>query len=139
MTEKIVVSPSIAKKVLEIMKAEKEALEEKVLDLECEIEELEKSIADPVQSMEKKAGDFNLTAKRVLTAVSKHSGLSNADLASVLAVDLNLDASNADTMRLMKQRLYQHLAYLKKTKKVVAEYDQEQAAQVYFPASMVPA
>lgn len=139
MTEKIVVSPSIAKKVLEIMKAEKEALEEKVLDLECEIEELEKSIADSVQSMEKKAGDFNLTAKRVCAAVSKHSGLTNADLAGVLAIDLNLDVSNIDTMRLMKQRLYQHLAYLKKNKRVVTEYDQTQAAQVWFPASMVPA
>lgn len=121
------------------MKAEKEALEEKVLDLECEIEELEKFIADPVQSMQKKTGDFNLTAKRVLAAVSKHSGLSSADLSNVLAIDLNLDASDKGVMRLMKRRTYQHLAYLKKQGKVVTEYIQEQASHVFFPASMIPA
>lgn len=138
--EKIIVSPAIAVKVLAVLKSEKEALEEKVLDLECEIEELEKSLANPVEKLEKKANDFTLTAKRVLASISKHSGLTSSDLAGVIAVDLQLDTSNFDLVRRLKSCISAHISQLKKKDLIVSEYVQEQAANVYFPASIgVPA
>lgn len=131
--DKIVVSPAMAGRLLKLMKEEKENLEEKLLDLEMEIEELENSIKMPVPPLEKKETDFTLTINRVEQAVSKHSGLSHVDLASIIATDLNLDKADKGLMKILKQRVYTHLYSLKKKDKVMSEYVQEQATNVYYP------
>lgn len=131
--DKIVVSPAMAGRLLKLMKEEKENLEEKLLDLEMEIEELENSIKMPVPPLDKKETDFTLTINRVEAAVSKHSGLSHPDLSAIIAVDLNLDKTNKDVMKMVKQRVYAHLYALKKKNRVMSEYVQEQATNVFFP------
>jgi hypothetical protein len=131
---KIVVSATLAGRLLKVLKEEKETLEEKLLDLEMEIEEIENNLKTPIVPLDKKNGtDFALSITRVEQLVSKQSGLDLDGYKEILAVDLNLDKSSKDTMKLLRQRTYSHLYNLKNKNKITAEYVQETASTVYFP------
>ena len=136
-TGKIVVSVTTAKLALNALNIEREQLEEKLLTLSIEIEEIERAIATPVPVLEKKPTEFTLTSNRVFSIVRQHTGKSVAQLADIVALDLNLQ-KNDIVLRKLKSNISGNLAYLKKKKMIVDEDCQEIAAKIYFPAKEEP-
>lgn len=132
--DKIVVSSIYVQRLVEVLKSEKEEYEEKVLDLECQIEDLEKSLQSPVIPFQRKATEIPpMSMARIKALISKHSGLTQIELTSVLAEDINLDITDKVLFKRLKQIIYQHIHTLKRKDEVYEEYINEKAAYIYYP------
>lgn len=143
--EKIVVSASQASRLLKALEVEKqelekekERIEEKILDLDIEIEEIENAIKAPLEPLELKRNEFTLSITKVESLISKQSGLDIDDYKEILAVELSLDPTNKDVMKSLRGRVYQHIHALKKKERISQHWIQEQAKTVYFPKGITP-